>query len=156
MTRRRPGSLWEGRTVLSTRAVTGVVPGMAPGPMAPDPIQVKFKGMDANKLVEAEVRAWLQKLAPLTAAACVSGGLVVVEAAARNLEGWAHHARIELKADGGPIVVGPEHAGNNAHEDVYIAVRNAFRGLRRLLEQRGQQPGAAVVVPATPGLPSPA
>jgi hypothetical protein len=137
--------------------VATVVPTGLP---APDPVQIKFKGMDTNKLLEAEVRAWLQKLAPLTAAARVSGGLVVVEAAARNLEGWAHHARIELRAEGGPIVVGPDHAGNAAHEDAYIAVRNAFRGLRRLLEARAQaaagQPEAPIATAAsdTPGAPA--
>jgi len=43
------------------------------------------------------------------------------------------------------VTVGPEHPSNGAHEDVYVAIRNAFRAARRRLEISAQ--AHPVVVP---------
>jgi cold shock CspA family protein len=95
--------------------------------------RIAFRGTDANKPAEAEVRAWLDKLAPLTAAAGVTGGQIVIEGLAQSHHGGRYRAHMELTIPGGAVVVGPDHEGNAAHEDVYVAIRNAFRGLRRRL-----------------------
>jgi len=47
-------------------------------------VHVVFKGMDPNKDVEAEVRAWMVKLGSLTDAAGMIGGCMVVESIERT------------------------------------------------------------------------
>jgi cold shock CspA family protein/ribosome-associated translation inhibitor RaiA len=96
--------------------------------------KIVFKGLDASRAVEAEVRAWLGKLAPLTTAAGITGGQITIEAVHQHNQGSRHHARMDLSIPGRALVIGPEHPGNAAHEDVYVAVRNVFRALRRQLE----------------------
>lgn len=97
--------------------------------------KVAFKGMDTSRAVEAEVRAWLGKLGPLTIAAGITGGQIVIEAVHLHNQGSRHQARMELAIPGRTLLIGPDHAGNGAHEDVYVAVRNAFRALRRQMAE---------------------
>jgi cold shock CspA family protein len=93
--------------------------------------QIAFKGMDVNRAIEAEVRAWLDKLAAPMVAAGITGGKIVVESVDGRHLGSRHRA----------LAIGPDHPANGAHEDVFVAVRNAFRALRRLLadEQERRQ-----------------
>jgi hypothetical protein len=52
---------------------------------------------------------------------------------------------MELVMPAGPVRVGPDHPANLPHEDVYVAIRNAFRAARRELESR--LGGGAAAVP---------
>jgi hypothetical protein len=98
---------------------------------------VVFKGMDTNKDVETEVRAWIVKIRPLTDAARMLSGRVIVESiertGAQRNSGVRYGASVEIATLDEDVVAGPDHADNAAHEDVYVAVRNAFRLVRREL-----------------------
>ena len=49
-------------------------------------------------------------------------------------EGGVYHVRVDLTVPGREIVVSRDPAENHAHEDVYVAIRDAFDATRRQLE----------------------
>jgi hypothetical protein len=102
-----------------------------------NPFHTIYKGMDPIKDLEVEVRAWMAKLAPLIDAAGMMSGRMVIESiertGAQRHGGLRYCAYIELSTLRADVVVARDQVGNEPHEDVYVAVRNAFRLLRRLL-----------------------
>lgn len=96
------------------------------------PCQITFSGMLASEAPKVEVRAWLQRLGPLTAP--MTGGRVLIEAIDQDRKERQYRVRLEISLPGAVVVVGPEHPSNGPHEDLYVAIRNAFRGARRELE----------------------
>jgi ribosome-associated translation inhibitor RaiA len=115
----------------------------------PHPCHIVFKGMDPSEAARVEVRAWLERLGPLTSP--MTGGQVVIEAVDEGRrEDRRYHVRMELTLPEGLVVVGPEHPSNGAHEDVYVAIRNAFRAARRQLEISAQARPLVVAEIAAP------
>ena len=105
-------------------------------------------------LFRSEVRAWLDKLGALTTP--MIGGQVVIEAVDEGRrEDRRYHVRMELTMPEGLVVVGPDHPSNGAHEDVYVAIRNAFRAARRQLESSAQAHPVATVELSVPPPPPP-
>ena len=99
---------------------------------APCPCQITFSGMVGSEAPKVEVRAWLQRLGALTAP--MTGGRVLIEAIDQDRKERQYQVRLEISMPGEVVVVGPDHPSNGPHEDVYVAIRNAFRGARRELE----------------------
>lgn len=114
--------------------------------------QITFKGMTATPEVEAEVRAWLEKLAPLRAAAQMTSGQIAIEAAfghQRNQQGYRYQVRMQLATARAPMTVGADDVGNVPHDDVYVAIRNGFRSVKRqLLEDEARQAALGEPLPA--------
>lgn len=52
----------------------------------------------------------------------------------RHERGSLYSVRIDLVVPGGQIVVSRDHHDNHAHEDVLVALRDAFNAARRRLE----------------------
>jgi ribosome-associated translation inhibitor RaiA len=101
------------------------------------PCHITFKGMDPSEAGRVEVRAWLDRLGPLTTP--MIAGQVVIEAIDEGRrDDRRYHVRMELTMPEGVVSVGPDHPSNGAHEDVYVAIRNAFRAARRQLELSAQ------------------
>ena len=100
--------------------------------MIPGACQITFVGMDAAEAAKVEVRAWLPRLGTLTDQ--VTAGHVFVEAIDENRKERRYRVRMELTMREGMVVVTHDHPSNVAHEDVYVAIRNAFRAARRQLE----------------------
>jgi ribosome-associated translation inhibitor RaiA len=104
--------------------------------------QITYRNMQASDAVEAEVlrRAeWLARFHP-----GLTSCRVAIEAPhGHHRQGEAFHVRIELSVPGAEIVVSHGDAKSEAHTDVYLAVRDAFRVARRELQdalrvRRGQ------------------
>ena len=104
----------------------------------PRPCQIAFAGVDATEAPKVEVRAWLERLGALTAP--MTGGRVFIDGFDEGRKPRQYLVRMELTMPGGVVVVGPDHPSNGAHEDVYVAIRNAFRAARRQLEIHAQIP----------------
>jgi hypothetical protein len=115
-----------------------IVPALAPvPPRFIHPCHITFKGMDPSEAGRVEVRAWLDRLGPLTRT--MIAGQVVIEAVDEGRrDDRRYHVRMELTMPEGVVTVGPDHPSNGAHEDVYVAIRNAFRAARRQLELSAQ------------------
>lgn len=97
------------------------------------PLRITFKGMDRSEAVEAAVKERAEKLDRF----CddIMGCRVVVEAAhRRHHQGKLYDVRIDITMPKEEIVVNREPGLDHAHEDVYVAVRDAFDAARRRLE----------------------
>jgi hypothetical protein len=94
--------------------------------------QIAFLGMTASEPPRAEVHAWLARLGLLTAS--MTAGRVVIEAVDQDHKERRYRVRMDLTMPHGIVTVGHDHPNNAAHEDIYVAIRNAFRAGRRELE----------------------
>lgn len=97
------------------------------------PLQVTFRDMSPSDAVSARIEQEMERLDSLF------GGImacrVLVESPHRHHhKGNLFHVRVDLTVAGGEIVAGRDPAGRHAHEDVYVAIRDTFRAVRRRLE----------------------
>jgi ribosomal subunit interface protein len=99
----------------------------------PIPLQITFKNMDPSEAVETKIRQRVEKLS--RHADRITACHVVVEAPHRNHQkGLLYSVRVDLTIPGDELVVNREHNSDPAHEDVYVAVRDAFDATQRQLE----------------------
>jgi cold shock CspA family protein/ribosome-associated translation inhibitor RaiA len=83
--------------------------------------------------VEAQIRHRAEELAQFSDR--VSACKVMVEAAHRHhRQGRIYHVRIDLAVAGGMIVINRAPSQNHAHEDLYVAIHDAFDAARRRLQ----------------------
>lgn len=98
------------------------------------PIQISFRNVDPSEAVEANIRSkidWLETFYDR-----IQSCRVVVEVPHRHhRQGKIFQVRVDLTVPGGEIVVNRESGLNGAHEDVYVAIRDAFDAARRRLEE---------------------
>lgn len=97
------------------------------------PLQISFRGMDTSPATEALIRERAEKLDRFHDR--ITGCRVVVEASHRHQrKGRLYHVRVDLTVPGHEIVVGRERDDDHSHEDIKVAVRDAFDAARRQLE----------------------
>jgi cold shock CspA family protein/ribosome-associated translation inhibitor RaiA len=60
--------------------------------------------------------------------------VVIAQPHRRHRTGRLYSVRVDLVVPGGEIVVNREHHLDQAHEDVFVALRDSFRAARRRLE----------------------
>ncbi|TCK18636.1 ribosomal subunit interface protein [Thiogranum longum] len=99
------------------------------------PLQITFQNMEPSEAVEARIREKAQKLDRFHdhIMAC----RVVVELVAQHQHhGKLFQIRIDITVPGNEIVVSRDSGLNHAHEDIYVAIRDAFNAARRQLEDR--------------------
>jgi ribosomal subunit interface protein len=102
------------------------------------PLQITFKNMDASPAVEAAVREHADRLD--TFFDRITSCRVVVEAPHRHeRKGKLYEVRIDLTVPGREIAVAHSGPRNQAHEDVYIAIRDAFNAAGRMLEDHARR-----------------
>ncbi len=106
------------------------------------PLQVTFRDMTPSDAVSARIEQEMERLDSLFGG--IMGCRVLVESPHHHHhKGNLFHVRVDLTVVGGEIVAGRDPAGRHAHEDVYVAIRDTFRAVRRRLEdyarkRRGQ------------------
>ena len=101
------------------------------------PIEISFRDMDSSEAVEARVRERVEKLQRYfdRALSC----RVVVEARHRSSrKGKLYNVRLHLSIPGKDVVVGHEHKRDHAHEDVYVAIRDAFNAMESQLKSQAE------------------
>lgn len=97
------------------------------------PIQLTFRGMGPSEAVEARIRERAEELTRFYDR--IMRCHVIVDAGHRHHhKGQLYHIRVNLAVPGGEIVVNRDPAEHHAHEDVYVAIRDAFDAARRQLE----------------------
>jgi ribosomal subunit interface protein len=97
------------------------------------PLEITFRGVDRSEDLESRIRDKAAKLDRF----CdnITGCRVVVEAPHnRHTKGNLFHVRIDLSVPGNEIVVNREPHQHRDHEDVWIAVRDAFNAAQRQLQ----------------------
>jgi ribosomal subunit interface protein len=113
------------------------------------PLQITFRNMDPSDAVEANVREKGAKLDEFfdNIMAC----RVVVEAQHRHHhKGYLYNTRIDITVPGREIVVSRTPDKHHAHEDVYVAVRDAFDAAYRQLEDHARKVRGKVKSHETP------
>ncbi len=107
------------------------------------PLRITFRDMPTSPAVEANIRdraAALERFHPK-----ITGCHVVVEAHHRHHhQGRLYHVTVHLVLPEGEITVMRDPAEHHAHEDVYVAVRDAFDAAERRLEDRVRRLRGAV------------
>ena len=68
----------------------------------------------------------------------------------RRQQGNLFRVRIDLKVPGREITVGRDPAAHKAHEDIYVAIRDAFDAARRVLEDHVRERRGEVKLHAVP------
>jgi ribosomal subunit interface protein len=98
------------------------------------PAEITFRNMNASEALEANVRDKVAKLEQFCDR--IMSCRVVVEANHRHQnKGHLYHVRIDLTVPGTELVVSRDPSDNQAHSDVYVAVRDAFSAARRQLDR---------------------
>jgi ribosomal subunit interface protein len=102
------------------------------------PLQVSFRNMPPSPAIEEHVRERAAKLEEFHGD--ITGCRVVVEAPhRRHHQGNLYHVRVDITVPGREIVVSREPAAHHAHEDAYVAIRDAFDAARRQLEDHARE-----------------
>jgi cold shock CspA family protein len=97
------------------------------------PLQISFKDMDPSPAIEARVREKAAKLARFHGR--IVGCRVTVEAPHRHhRKGKLYNVRVDVSVPGEDVFVGHTGPRDRAHEDVYVAIRDAFNAAGRVLE----------------------
>ena len=96
-------------------------------------LQITFRGVPTSEAMEARIRDKVTKLERYceNILAC----RVMVEPQHRHHhKGKLYHVRIDLSVPDHELVVSREPEKNRAHEDAYVAIRDAFEAMKRQLE----------------------
>lgn len=97
------------------------------------PLQITFRNMEQSDAIEAKIREKAEKLDQV----CddIMGCRVVVEPSHKNHhKGNKYHVRIDLTVPEGEIVASRSPDQRHSHQDIYVAIRDAFDAARRQLE----------------------
>ena len=94
------------------------------------PLQVTFRGMKPSPAVEDRIREEATKLEHYTTQ-LTSCRVVVDKPQHRHHQGDLFHLHIDVTLPGGELLVNRDPSQHHAHEDVYVAIRDAFDATRR-------------------------
>jgi ribosomal subunit interface protein len=97
------------------------------------PLQITFRNMEHSDAIEAEVREKAEKLDQFFE--FIMRCHVVVEAHHKHHhQGNLIHVAIDITVPGHELVVSRDPKEHQAHEDAYVAIRDAFDAAKRQLE----------------------
>ena len=99
------------------------------------PLQIVFRNLDHSDAIEAKIRERAEKLEHFSKE--IMSCRVVVEAHHKHHhKGNLYHVRVDVKVPEAELVASRDPAKHQAHEDVYVAIRDAFDAIRRQLEDQ--------------------
>lgn len=113
------------------------------------PLQITFRHMSSSPAVESAIRKHAERLEHFSNR--IMGCHVIVDAPHHHQrQGKLYSVRIDLTVPGEEIPV--THSGplDHAHEDIYVAIRDAFNTAGRLLEDHMRRFRGAVKVHEAP------
>lgn len=98
------------------------------------PVQITFKGIDQSDAIEARVREEIDRLEQFHER-ITSARVVIARPQHRRRQGDSYHIQIHLEIPGAAdIAVSRDPGDDNAHEDVYVTIRDAFKAAQRQLQ----------------------
>ena len=98
------------------------------------PLQVTLRHMERTDALVARIRDMVDKLEQVCDE-IISCRVLVEASSARHQTGQTYHVRINLSLRRREVVVSRDQAQNHAHEDAYVALRDAFNAAHRQLEE---------------------
>lgn len=106
------------------------------------PLQITWRDIPQSDAVESNIREKANKLESFFEK-ITSCKVLVGSISKRHHHGNLYYIRIEIEVPDHQIVVSRESGEDHAHEDIYVAIRDAFDAARRQLQdyvsiRRGQ------------------
>ena len=102
------------------------------------PLQITFRHIDHSDAIERDIRKHAEKLD--TYYPNVISCRVVFDAPHQHKhKGNLYLVNIDVKVSGGEIAVHSESDKNHAHEDAYVAIRDAFEAMYKKLKNLSQK-----------------
>lgn len=100
------------------------------------PLEIHFRNLDRSPAIEAVIRERAERLERF--AGDIVSCRVTVEGGAHrhHRQGNLFEVRVDLRFAGGEVVASRDPDEHRAHEDVHVAVRDAFKAARRQLQDR--------------------
>ncbi|UZR27213.1 HPF/RaiA family ribosome-associated protein [Methylococcus mesophilus] len=100
--------------------------------------QITFRNLSPSEAMELNIRERAEKLDLFYDG--IMSCRVMVEASHRHHhQGNVYHVRIDLTVPGHELAVSRDPGLDHAHEDAYVAIRDAFDAARRQLEDLGRR-----------------
>ncbi|MSO76676.1 MAG: HPF/RaiA family ribosome-associated protein [Alphaproteobacteria bacterium] len=113
------------------------------------PLQVTFRDIDPSEAVEARIRERAERLDRFHER--IMGCRVRVAAPRRQgRKGHIYQIRIELTVPGDTLIINRAHPVSQSHEDVYVAIRDAFDAAERQLDAQSKRQQGEIKTHATP------
>ena len=104
----------------------------------PSPLTITYRDLQASPAIESLVRGWAAKLDAVYDR--IERCEVVIERPHQHhRQGQHYHVRVRLAVPGPDVQVNREHPLDGAHEDLHVAIRDAFRAARRQLEDHARR-----------------
>ncbi len=116
----------------------------------PIPLEISFRGMQPSPAVETRVRGKVAQLERYYDR--IESMNVIIEAAShRHHKGDLYNVRIDIAAPAKDVFV--DHVGrkNHAHENINVAIRDAFDAARRRLQDHAAKLAGDVKRHSLPG-----
>jgi ribosomal subunit interface protein len=97
------------------------------------PIEIRFHNMDRSAAIEDDIRERANKLERF-AEDIVSCRVTVEAPHRRHRQGQLYRVAVDIRIPGGEVVASRDPGADHSHEDVHVAVRDAFSAARRQLQ----------------------
>ena len=102
------------------------------------PPQITFREIPHSEAVETRIREEIDKLEHFYGN--IIDCEIVIEAQHRHKhKGKLYHLRIILNVPERELVVSRDPEAKHAHEDIYVTIRDAFKAMRRQLQDYARQ-----------------
>lgn len=101
------------------------------------PVDITFRGMGTSPSVEASVRRWAERLDHVFDR-IVRCAVVIEVPHKSHRHGQTFHVRVEVVIPARTISVDRDPGRDPGHEDVYVAIADAFRAARRQLQDHAR------------------
>jgi ribosomal subunit interface protein len=95
--------------------------------------QIAFHNLESSSSVREQIERRAAELEQFFDR-IVACNVVVEKDGRRHRQGRFYHVAVRLTVPGGEVVVNRDPSDGRAHEDVHVAVRDAFDATRRQLE----------------------
>ncbi len=97
------------------------------------PLQLTFRNMPPSEAVEAKIRQYADKLERFYNH-IISCRVVVEAPHQHHRHGNLYHISIDLSVPNGELVVNRQPPQRQSHQDIYVAIRDAFNAAKRVLQ----------------------
>lgn len=98
------------------------------------PLQITFRDIPPSESVEAVIREKAEKLDQYFEK-IMSCRVMIESPHSHHHQGSLYHVRVDLTVPGGELVASRSTDKNHAHEDIYVAIRDAFDAAKRQLQE---------------------
>lgn len=99
------------------------------------PLQITFRNLARSDLVEEYVHKRAESLEKY-ADQIVTCRVIIESPHRRHRQGQLFHVRVEAAVPGGDVIIRRDPAEKHSHEDVFVAIRDAFDAARRRLQDQ--------------------